>query len=244
MSNSSVKFAIIGSGPTGLGAAWRLNELGHSDWLLLERNDTAGGLAGSIVDEMGFTWDLGGHVLFSHYSYFDQALDTCLGVEWVHHKREAWIYMRGQFIPYPLQNNIWRLPEEDLANCLDGLLSLHNKPAPPSDSDNLATWTLRNFGAGLADVFFMPYNKKVWAYSPERLSSTWIQDRVALVNLSKILRNVLDRKDDLGWGPNLTFRYPVRGGTGAIWRGMMAKLPPERIRLANEVIAVDPEKKR
>ena len=53
---------IIGAGPTGLGAAWRLNELGHANWALFEAADHPGGLASSAVDDQGFTWDLGGAV--------------------------------------------------------------------------------------------------------------------------------------------------------------------------------------
>ena len=58
----SRKIIIIGAGPTGLGAAYRLNELGHQNWVLLEKNDYVGGLSASFVDDAGFTWDVGGHV--------------------------------------------------------------------------------------------------------------------------------------------------------------------------------------
>ncbi|HEX7283145.1 MAG TPA: NAD(P)-binding protein, partial [Vicinamibacterales bacterium] len=70
---------IVGAGPTGLGAAWRLNEAGHNNWVLYESAAHAGGLSTSVVDEHGFTWDLGGHVLFSHYKYFDGVMNTALG---------------------------------------------------------------------------------------------------------------------------------------------------------------------
>ena len=60
------RILILGAGPTGLGAAWRLHELGHADWLLLERAPYAGGLAASFTDDAGFTWVVGGHVQFSH----------------------------------------------------------------------------------------------------------------------------------------------------------------------------------
>ena len=71
----------------------------------------AGGLASSVIDAQGFTWDLGGHVLFSHYEYFDEVMERALGDAWVEHVREAWVWMRDRWIPYPFQNNIWRLPE-------------------------------------------------------------------------------------------------------------------------------------
>lgn len=126
---------IVGAGPTGLGAATRLNQLGHPSWLLadsvsararaggrsdrgtppalahvpaaasaqpprpllLERAclpngsctrprhppdpccaqaEDAGGLACTDVTPEGFLFDMGGHVIFSHYQYFDDLLDA------------------------------------------------------------------------------------------------------------------------------------------------------------------------
>lgn len=132
------RILIIGAGPTGLGAAWRLNELGHSNWELYEATEHAGGLASSVIDARGFTWDLGGHVLFSHYKYFDALMVTALGDAWVEHVREAWVWMRERWIPYPFQNNIWRLPEDELMACLDGLVELQragDAPAPSTFRD-------------------------------------------------------------------------------------------------------------
>ena len=87
---SEERIVIIGAGPTGLGAAWRLNELGHANWLLLEQGTEAGGLSASVVDDKGFTWDLGGHVQFSHYDYFDRLMDDLLGPDgWLSHERES-----------------------------------------------------------------------------------------------------------------------------------------------------------
>lgn len=109
-----IPLLIIGAGPTGLGAAWRAHELGREDWLLAEGAEHAGGLAASFVDERGFTWDVGGHVQFSHYVYFDQVMDRLLGRDgWLEHDRESWVWMRGRFVPYPFQNNIHRLPAEE-----------------------------------------------------------------------------------------------------------------------------------
>ena len=77
--------------------------------MLLEASDRAGGLATSYVDGKGFTWDIGGHVQFSHYDYFDEAMVEFLGADgWLHHERESWVWMRERFIPYPFQNNIRR----------------------------------------------------------------------------------------------------------------------------------------
>src|SRR5690606_28519701 len=64
------RIVILGAGPCGLGAAWRLRELGHGDFQVFEQAAHVGGLASSFTGE-GFTWDIGGHVMFSHYQYYD-----------------------------------------------------------------------------------------------------------------------------------------------------------------------------
>ena len=121
------RILIIGAGPTGLGAASRLVEHGHENWLLVDAADTPGGLSSSIVDDAGFTWDLGGHVLFSHYRYFDMLMREALGDAWVEHEREAWVWIRERWVPYPFQNNIWRLPPGELTKCLEGLVAIQRQ---------------------------------------------------------------------------------------------------------------------
>jgi protoporphyrinogen oxidase len=238
-----VSHLILGAGPTGLGAAWRLNELGHTDWLLLEGSGHAGGLAASFVDEKGYTWDVGGHVQFSHYEYFDRAMEEFLGRDgWLHHQRESWVWMRDRFIPYPFQNNIDRLPPEDLEKCLAGLVDItRGQPARPA---NFREWILATFGPGLADVFLLPYNFKVWAYPPEMMNTVWVGERVSVVDLKRVLHNLVHRKDDVSWGPNNTFQFPRHGGTGAIWRACAAKLPPARLRYNTSVAGIDLVRRR
>jgi hypothetical protein len=140
-----VKILILGAGPTGLGAAWRLEELGETDWLLLEKTAAPGGLAASVTDEAGYTWDYGGHVQFSHYDYFDGLMDTLLGPEeWLHHERESWVWLMDRFVPYPFQNNLRYLPREAMWECVRGLVRLVRNP-PTRGAEEFR-------GVGAADV--------------------------------------------------------------------------------------------
>jgi len=119
---SVIEYLIIGSGPTGLGAATRLMEKGLV-WPLIEAAPHFGGLAASFTDEQGFTWDLGGHVQFSHYDTFDRYVDLALGKDgWLLHQQESWVWARRSWVPYPFQNNLHRLPPEDRWACVAGLL--------------------------------------------------------------------------------------------------------------------------
>jgi protoporphyrinogen oxidase len=235
---SKVGFVILGAGPTGLGAARQLEVNGCRNWGMFESGSQPGGLAASFVDDRGFTWDIGGHVQFSHYEYFDQAMDQLLGKDgWLQHERESWVWIRERFVPYPFQNNIRRLPPGDLDKCLAGLVDVaRNGHAKPG---NFREWILSTFGQGLADVFMLPYNYKVWAYPPEMLNAAWVGERVAVMDLKSVLRDLVYSRDNLSWGPNSTFRFPLRGGTGAIWRECAKRLPPERLRFNAKVTKID-----
>ena len=170
---------IIGGGPAGLGAAYMLHGAGFEDWVLFERSDTVGGLARSFLDDRGFTWDIGGHVSFSHYELFTKVLDQALGPSgWFEHERESWIRVLNTWVPYPFQNNIHRLPPNERADCVAGLIqaALDRRD---DEFESFDDFIIRTFGQGVADLFMRPYNYKVWAYSPSKLDAGWIADRVS-----------------------------------------------------------------
>jgi protoporphyrinogen oxidase len=235
------KFLIVGAGPTGLGAAWRLDSHGQHDWLLLESELTPGGLARSYVDEHGFTWDLGGHVQFSHYAVFDDLMDDLLGLEgWFYHDRESWVWICGRFVPYPFQLNIHRLPDAERSICLDGIERVSVKR--DQEPANFGEWMDAAFGVGISGIFMRPYNMKVWARPAERMSWHWIGDRVATVDLDRIKANIRLNRDDVSWGPNNRFRFPKHGGTGAVWSALAARLQAQRgdrMRFGAQLIALD-----
>ncbi len=45
--------------------------------------EEAGGLACTDITPEGFLFDMGGHVIFSHYQYFDELLDTGAQSAWL-----------------------------------------------------------------------------------------------------------------------------------------------------------------
>jgi hypothetical protein len=56
----------------------------------------------------------------------------------------------------------------------------------------------------------------------------WLGERVATVDVTRAISNVIHGKEDAGWGPNAVFRFPKEGGTGAIWKGVAALLPADK----------------
>ncbi|NUM32798.1 MAG: FAD-dependent oxidoreductase [Bacteroidetes bacterium] len=241
---SKYKYLIIGSGPTGLGAAYRLKELGITDFQIIEKENYIGGLATSFTDSMGFTWDVGGHVQFSHYDYFDNLMEKALGTDgWLTHQRESWVWIKNRFIPYPFQNNIRYLPKETMWMCLAGIIKNYKETQNTTPS-NFEEWIYATFGNGIAEEFMLPYNYKVWAFKPRQLAYNWIGERVAVTDLERVAKNIIFETDDLSWGPNNTFKFPKYGGTGAIWKAIGENLiGTEYISLNKEVSKIEADAK-
>ncbi len=279
-----------------MGAAARLRDKGETDWMLLEAAPHFGGLSMSFKDDQGFTWDLGGHVQFSHYDTFDRYMDLALGKEgWYEHQRESWVWIKKRFVPYPFQNNLHRLDAQDRWACVEGLLEAWQRSVqgsgfgawegegegvkgerakgrigegnvqhstsniqlssgegsdsssiqnPKSKIQNFEDWMLSTFGRGITELFMYPYNFKVWAYPPSQMDAHWIGERVAVPGLGGVMKSICLDRDEVSWGPNKVFRFPKKGGTGAVWEALGKTLPPEIVRLNCEVTELDVKNKR
>jgi len=232
----NLKIAILGAGPCGLGAAYRLNELGYKDWQIYEKNDYVGGLAASFKDEKGFVWDIGGHVIFSHYEYFDRLLEKLLGRDYIEHQRKAYIRVMNRWVPYPFQNNIRYLPKKKAWECLGSLFiaGIKNRKS----YFNFRDWILAKFGKGIAEYFMFPHNLKVWSYPLEGMSYNWIGERVSMVDFKRLLLNFLFQRSDDSWGLNSTFKFPLTGGTGEIFRRLIPYIK-EHLFLKKEITNID-----
>lgn len=70
-------------------------------WALVDANAEAGGLASTDVTKEGFLFDVGGHVIFSHYAYFDDVIAEALPKpdDWYEHQRISYVRSRDVWVP-------------------------------------------------------------------------------------------------------------------------------------------------
>lgn len=233
---SDKRIVILGAGPAGLGAAYRLSELGHKEWDIYERNPYVGGLCASLKDERGFVWDMGLHVIFSRIAYFNKIINKVFRKDYYEHMRRSFIFKDGKWIPYPFQNNIKYLEHHEMEECIKGLIRLHKTRR--RKACNFEEWIHGTFGCGIAKYFMAPYNMKVWRHPLDKMSYDWIGERVSVINIEQVLDNIINNKEDTSWGLHNTFKYPSRGGSGEIFRRVSALLSHE-VRLNKEAFRVD-----
>src|SRR5262245_64825365 len=145
--------------------------------------------------------------MFSHYRYFDELVEKMLRGDSAQHMREAWVWIYGRFVPYPFQNNIHRLPPDVFLDCVMGIIESRDN----DKRDNFGNWITSVFGEGIAEHFMRPYNFKVWAHPLDMMGTTWQGDRVPTVDIRRILENQVNDRDDVSWGPNNMFKFPLLG---------------------------------
>lgn len=235
MALNVVDFLIIGAGPTGLGAANRLHELGIRKFLILESNSYVGGLSASHMDDAGFTWDMGGHIFFSRYPYVNQLIYDVMGEDLLDHTRHALIYVAGGWVDYPLQNNIDQLSDNLARECLKGVMRARSNQ---HISSNFEEWIQDTFGHGISRIFMHPYNRKVWAFPLSLMGCGWTRDRVSIPDVEALRRHLLSGSKPNEWGPNRQFSYPRHGGIGEIFKRLGRRFNGNLLR-NHEVIKVD-----
>ena len=127
------KYVIIGGGPTGLSAAYHLDE----NTVLLDKNAAVGGWCRSIEDK-GFTFDHAGHIMFSNDPYVLQLYKILLGdnVHW--QNREAWVYSKGVHTRYPFQGALHGLPPDVIKECIIGAMESRYGALKNQNSKNAA----------------------------------------------------------------------------------------------------------
>jgi len=232
---------ILGAGPTGLGAAYRLTERAETDFEIYERAPRVGGLATSFEDSKGYTWDVSGHIIFSGYPYFNTFLDKMLGKDGVRRiDRESWIKFEDRYVRYPFQNHLSSLPEEAMLECLIGLIQSQTIDRDRAFS-NFEEWVLAKFGAGVSKHFMVPYNLKVWSTPLSRMGFYWIAERVAVVDWKKALESTLSQKVT-DWGPNATFGYPATRGTLGLWIAVLPHIG-DRVRYRKRAVSIDEDQR-
>lgn len=229
---------ILGAGLTGLSTAYHLEKAGFYDYKLFEKEPTTGGLCRSIKQD-GFTFDYTGHLLHVNDPYFKSLLAELIGPEALGTiNRRSYVYSHDTYTHYPYQMNLYGLPDQVIADCVEGYVLRKENKKPKSFLD----WVMSSFGEGFARHFFIPYQSKIFAHDITKISASWTGRFVPQTSLQDIIKGALHPKSPDPVGYNAQFFYPVAGGI-QFWVDGLARKLHNKIYTDYQVISVDAQKK-
>ena len=192
--------AILGGGIAGLSLASLLDD----ETIVIEKEDTPGGLCRSF-NFNGLAYDIGPHIIFSKHQEVLNLHNSMVPVE--QHRRLNRILVEGSFLTYPLENDLGALPPIARDRCLQEFM---NNPYEGIPATNMLQFFLSRFGEGMTDLYFYPYNKKIWKYDPSALDLQMVE-RIPSPPKEDVISGAQgDAKD--GYAHQLFFTYPTSGG--------------------------------
>ena len=211
-SNEKPHVVILGAGPAGVGAAWRLALKGVARVTVLEASDRVGGNAGSFPIE-GLHVDYGSHRLHPACEPHILAdLKQLLGDDLLDRPRHGRIRLGGRWIHFPLKpvDLLLRVPKPFAFGVA---LDMARKILPPPNhaEETFATILERGLGRTICREFYFPYARKLWGLEPEALAVTQAKRRVSGSSLGKLVKKVASAVPGLKPPGAGRFFYPRRG---------------------------------
>ena len=179
---------IIGSGISGLSIANMLAE--SHNVLVVEKNEQIGGLikcervGGSLFHRVG------GHV-------FNSRNQAVLNWFWKHFNRDeeflqarrnAKILINDNLIGYPIEDYLYQLKNDQVVSIVNELLQLIKQEQRSVDEyGNFEEFLKGTFGNTLYQIYFGPYNSKLWNTDLGKIPLDWLEGKLPMPQLKDIL---------------------------------------------------------
>lgn len=205
---------ILGAGPAGVGAAFRLTRRALAQVTVLERHSWVGGNAGSF-ELAGMRVDYGSHRL--HPACHPDVLHdirALLGDDLQDRPRHGRIRLRGRWIHFPLKplDLALRLPPDfALGVVADAVRKVGYGQTQSQATETFASVLQAGLGRTICKDFYFPYARKIWGLEPEALSAIQARRRVSAGSLRKMVRKVCAAVPGLKPPSSGRFFYPRHG---------------------------------
>lgn len=238
------KVIIIGAGPAGLAAGYKLCEQGILV-LILEKDSCVGGLS-RTVKYNGCYFDIGGHRFFTKNKLVSSWWRDILKEDFVKTPRYSRIYYNGKFFHYPISVSNVFLNLGRFQAIPIFFSYLKSRFFPCQDEESFEKWVTNRFGSRLYEIFFKSYTEKIWGIPCDRLSADWAVQRIKGLSLMSALRNALFKSKDNTVNTLVREFYYPRLGCGMMYEEIADKIIQQggAIQYHSEVVGIKHENGR
>lgn len=202
--------AVIGGGVSGLTVARQLKDKYRVT--IYEKEDRCGGLIRCKRVEGSLYHLCGGHVFNTKRSDVSDFFWSIFNKEkdFVKADRNSVVYFgESQIIPYPIENHAYLFSPSILKRFVDDLISISKDNATPT---NFEEFLKKRFGETLYEMYFGPYNEKLWKCNLKEVSLDWLEGKLPMPSVQEIIyNNILQVKEKEF--VHSTFYYEKQGGS-------------------------------
>jgi protoporphyrinogen oxidase len=214
---------VLGAGPCGMTAAWKLAKDGYSVHLI-ERAERVGGFGASFQKD-GFILDYGPHAFHIKKGDVLPIVESFFNGDLLRKRTNVRTLARGKYLKYPfeLYNILTRLnPFLVLRMLFDFLMASVIYKFIHVPDDTFESWGIKRFGKTLYNFCFGKYTEKVWGMPARLISPKFASKKIKAIDLKSIISKILGGKGEeheVYWDE---FYYPEKG-SGELYTRMAAE---------------------
>lgn len=205
------RVAVIGAGISGLSTARLLSEKGVAV-KVFEKEACPGGLIRCKRVEGSLFHICGGHVFNTRKPDVLQWFWRMFREEeFVKRDRNSVIWFDGaKIVPYPVENYVYLLDEPVQRAVIADFLEMAS--SGKNDADNFEDFLKQRFGNTLYELYFRPYNEKVWMRGLKQVPLSWLEGKLPMPTVSEMIYNNMNRVAEKQF-VHSTFWYEKKGGS-------------------------------
>ena len=206
-----MKYAIIGGGISGLSIANMLKD--EHDVTIFESDSRPGGMIKCDVIDGCLFHRTGGHVFNTKredvkkwfWSFFDKEKQFIEAV-----RNSSVIMPDGKEIPYPLENHVYMLDKESGESVVSDLVKMARSEG--KEYSNFEDFLRGRFGDTLYNIYFKPYNEKIWRRDLTKVPLSWLEGKLPMPTVEEIIFNNIYHIEEKAF-VHSSFFYPQQGGS-------------------------------
>lgn len=206
-----MKYIIIGAGISGLSIAQFLKK--ENEVIVLEKDSRPGGLIRCDRVEGSLFHRTGGHVFNTKredvmqwfWSFFDKE------GQFTKAQRNSSVVMSdNKMVPYPIENHAYMLDREDGEKIVADLVEMAKGNS--KEPANFEEFLKGRFGNTLYELYFKPYNWKVWRRDLTKVPLSWLEGKLPMPSVAEIIFANIYHVEERQF-VHSSFYYPKQGGS-------------------------------
>lgn len=206
-----MKYIVIGAGMSGLAIANMLKDK-REDVVVYEADARPGGMIKCDIVEGSLFHRTGGHVFNTKrgdvidwfWSHFDKEREFDKSL-----RNSAVILDENLTIPYPIENHAYCFDPDTQKEIIKDFLQIAQTQQEPR---NFEEFLKGRFGETLYEIYFKPYNFKVWRRDLSKVPLSWLEGKLPMPTVEEMFFNNMNHVEERKF-VHSSFFYPKKGGS-------------------------------